>query len=304
MGLIPSRAWDTEGVRSLRALNTPFLVTSDPLLAEVVSGEVATEMLAGLRDAGVVGLAMLPEGMRHPFGFKAPLLGPEDYADRAIRTPTSAMSAALFKRLGATTTDEEPDHATQAGMESGYRLDPQGTATGNVTFYPKANTLVASDKALKGLTANQREILTQAADHTRDWAIETTPTDQSAAAAFCKAGGAVVLASRPQLGELKRATAPLVAELEGDPATKKIIDEIRTLESKLPRLREAPRGPAHVEVERSRGPGRRPAEVAARSGLCHMRDAWLGRRARSLGQPVIAIPSGLGFLRLLPGVFP
>jgi TRAP-type C4-dicarboxylate transport system substrate-binding protein len=30
MGMIPARSWDTEGVTTLRALNTPFLVTSLP----------------------------------------------------------------------------------------------------------------------------------------------------------------------------------------------------------------------------------------------------------------------------------
>ena len=39
MGLIPARAWDTEGVTSLRALNAPFLITSDELAAEVASSE-------------------------------------------------------------------------------------------------------------------------------------------------------------------------------------------------------------------------------------------------------------------------
>ena len=40
MGLIPSRAWDTEGVTSLRALNAPFLIDSDELLDEVVSRKI------------------------------------------------------------------------------------------------------------------------------------------------------------------------------------------------------------------------------------------------------------------------
>src|SRR5262245_29097715 len=43
MGLIPARAWDTEGVTSLRALNAPFLITSDELLDQVVSSELADD---------------------------------------------------------------------------------------------------------------------------------------------------------------------------------------------------------------------------------------------------------------------
>ena len=37
MGLIPSRAWDTEGVTTLRALNAPFLVTRDELVTEIIT---------------------------------------------------------------------------------------------------------------------------------------------------------------------------------------------------------------------------------------------------------------------------
>ena len=60
MGLIPARAWDTEGVTSLRALNAPFLITSDELAAEVASSELAGTMLAGLDTVGVTGLALCP----------------------------------------------------------------------------------------------------------------------------------------------------------------------------------------------------------------------------------------------------
>ena len=72
MGLIPTRAWDTEGVTSLRALNAPFLITSDELAAQVASSELAGTMLAGLDTVGVTGLALLPEGLRHVFSFGDP----------------------------------------------------------------------------------------------------------------------------------------------------------------------------------------------------------------------------------------
>jgi TRAP-type C4-dicarboxylate transport system substrate-binding protein len=112
MGLIPSRAWDTEGVTSLRALQAPFLITSDELTAEVVSDEVATDMLSGLDAAGVVGLALLPEGLRHPFGVRGPLLGPEDYAGGSIRAATSSTTMALFEAIGASVNDAPLDSRT------------------------------------------------------------------------------------------------------------------------------------------------------------------------------------------------
>ena len=79
LGLIPTRAWDTEGVTTLRALNTPFLITSDSLVADVVSGPLADELMSGLERAGVVGLALMPDSLRHPFSLASPLNAPTDY---------------------------------------------------------------------------------------------------------------------------------------------------------------------------------------------------------------------------------
>jgi TRAP-type C4-dicarboxylate transport system substrate-binding protein len=82
MGLIPARAWDTERMTTLRALHAPFLVTDDSLLREITRGPLADEMLAGLDEAGVVGLALIPEALRHPVGFDRPLASPADSGAR------------------------------------------------------------------------------------------------------------------------------------------------------------------------------------------------------------------------------
>ena len=241
MGLIPSRAWDTEGVDSLRALNAPFLITTEHLLAQVLSGPLAADMLAGLDEAGVVGLALFPEGLRHPFGFDGPLLGPADYEGETIRSPTSKTAAALFAALGATANDEPPSPADQAGMESSYSIETRGTATGNVSFYPKANALVVNEEVFAGLDDEQRGILRKAAVQTRDWAIETIRDDADGANAYCEQGGAVVMASAAEVAALERATASVTAELEQDPQTKRFIAEIRGLKARA--TAPAPPGP-------------------------------------------------------------
>jgi TRAP-type C4-dicarboxylate transport system substrate-binding protein len=241
MAVVPARAWDTEGVTSLRALNAPFLITSDELLAEVISGDLADDLMSGLGEAGVVPLALFPEGLRHPFGFDAPLLGPEDYAGEEIRTPTSDTTAAMFERLGATTDDQEANDVVQAGMESAYVLEPFGTGTGNVTFYPKANALVAGGDVWEDLDDDEREILDKAAARTREWLIETTPSDADAARTYCEDGGAVVLASDAQVAALEEATAPLYAELERDERTRRLIAAIRRLKQSTTVSAETPK---------------------------------------------------------------
>ena len=154
MGLIPARAWDTEGVTTLRALNTPFLVTTEALVDEIVSDDdLAGELMSGLDEAGVVGLALFPEGLRHPFALSATRCSvPPTIQGAVMRAPTSATTAAMFEALGATTNDDEPDPSTHAGVESSYLLAPPGTATGNVTFFPKVNSLVINADVWAGLT--------------------------------------------------------------------------------------------------------------------------------------------------------
>jgi TRAP-type C4-dicarboxylate transport system substrate-binding protein len=231
MGLIPTRAWDTEGVTSLRALSAPFLITSESLAAKVVTSDLADQLLAGLDHANVVGLSLFPEGLRHPYGFGDPLLGPATYAGQTIRAPASAMSSAMFAALGAQLTDADIDQAAQAGMESEYAFKPSGIATGNVTFFVKINSLVISKAAFDRLTDQQRDTLRQAADQTQAWVIENAYADAERAAEFCQGGSSIVAATDAEIAELEAAVAPVYAELEQDTATKGALDAIRAIKA-------------------------------------------------------------------------
>jgi TRAP-type C4-dicarboxylate transport system substrate-binding protein len=230
---VPSRAWDTEGVDSLRALNAPFLIATDELLDAVVTSDLADEMLAGLEGAGVVGLTLVPEGLRHPFGFEQPLLGPDDYRDGQIRAPYSATTRAMFEALGATTTAADTNRFTQIGMESAYPLDVQGSATGNVTFFPKIGTMVVNGDVFAGLSERHQQVLIEAAAQVRDWAIDTRTSDAEKAARFCEEGGTIVHASDAELAALVAAVAPAYVELEADPQTRTQIEAIRALAQDL-----------------------------------------------------------------------
>ncbi len=151
LGVIPARAWDTEGVTSLRAVHAPFLVSSQALMAKIAQGELASELLSGLDEAGVVGLALLPEALRHPFGFGRPLTAPADFAGRTIRAPRSEDSFALLRALGATPTDDPAFNVKVksgeiTGAESSFTLasglPSPAIVSGNVTPFPKFQTLV------------------------------------------------------------------------------------------------------------------------------------------------------------------
>jgi TRAP-type C4-dicarboxylate transport system substrate-binding protein len=226
LAVVASRAWDGVGVRTLAPLQAPFLVTSDALLARVVDGPIGDQLLAGLPEAGVLGLALWPEGLRHPFGFEEPLDDPGDFAGALIRSPYSRASRALFRTLGARTTDAAPDPDTQRGAESQYSAAPAGTATGNITFFPKVNVLVAHGALASSLSQEQRDALAQAANDTRTWVLEDGPTDDEAARKFCAEGGDITGAGPEQRRAMVRATRPAYAALARDPVAGPIVRSI------------------------------------------------------------------------------
>lgn len=254
LGLIPARAWDTEGVTSLRALHAPFLVDSDAMVEEIVTGGIADDLLDGLGEAGIVGLALLPEGMRHVFGFDAPLVAPDDYAGVPIRVPMSATAYALFEALGAEPDDFAGQTAIGAGAggaETSFLLAPELTpenvsTAGNVVPFPKVNTLVANAERFEALSDDQRDVLTAAAIAARDWARGSVVPDVELADEYCRAGrGSVIVATDAELAALVEAAAQVYEELERDPATGELLERLRELKDSVP----APMTPRACAVE-------------------------------------------------------
>lgn len=241
LALVPSRAWDTLGVDTLRPLSAPLLIDSEELLAAVLTSELADQMLADLEPIGVIGLAVFPEGLRHPFAFEQALLGPGDYVDGTIRTPTSDVSAAMFGAWGARVDDRRVDRDHHRGIDSGFVLQPGGVATANVTLYPKANVLVVNAETLSGLSDGDRELLEQAATATLSWAIGSLRGETALAEEFCAAGGVIVHADDADVDALRQAVEPVLEDIRSAAtANASILDAIETLRTELPRPVPAP----------------------------------------------------------------
>lgn len=248
MGLIPARAWDTEGVTSLRALQAPFLVTSDELVGQVVTSELATKMLAGLDAVNLVGLALLPEGMRHVFVFGEGKVDLFDLDGKVVRAPTSNMTSALFEAFGATADDlVAQDDRFLAGIRdgsvaaaesqfalAGCCLPAASTTAANLTLFPKVNSLVINTKSYESLSSNFQQVLRDAADRTLEWAVAGTPSEADHAAAFCAGGGTIVNASENRLAAMQNAVASVYEELQRDETTKELIERIRAMKAELP----------------------------------------------------------------------
>ena len=229
LALGPSWAWDVMGVTTLQPLQAPFLVDSDDLVAEIVQDErLSEQLMSGLEDAGVVGLSLWPEGLRHPFGFGQPLISAQHYDGKVIRSATSQAISWLFEALGASTSPREPNATTMAGMQGEFALGPDGVATADVTFFPKVNLLYANAETLGALDDEAVEVLRQAAAQTQSWAIENT-SDLKAGAAFCGDGGTVVAAGEADVTALKKATAPVAERIARAPGNQAVMEAIARL---------------------------------------------------------------------------
>lgn len=234
MGMIPSRAWDTEKVTTLRALQAPYLVTSDDLLKQVVTLNVATEMLAGLERAGVTGLALVPESTRHLFTYDGPRLAPTEFRGTTVRAPHSRTTEALFGAMGATSDDLNVEGMGQAvGEETSYdraeSLPRPTTTVGNLTLFPKANAVVVNSRRFAELDRASRRILQDAATATRNWGVRSMPATVTLAGQYCRGGGTIVTATPAQLSAFRRAAQPVYDELGQDAATVHLINEISDL---------------------------------------------------------------------------
>jgi TRAP-type C4-dicarboxylate transport system substrate-binding protein len=241
LGWIGSRAWDELGVTSFQALQAPFLVTSYALLDRIATGPLASRMLAGLDRHGFVGLALVPDWLRHPIGVRRPLRSLPDFAGARVRVNPSRATDTLMRALGATPVHVSSDGLAAAmarheidGLEASLGGNwAGGYVTANVSFFARALTLFAGRRAYERLTDDQRAALRDAARQTVARVAAQQPPEAARARQYCE-GGSVVTASRDDMAALERAAQPVYAGLEQDAQTKALIAAIRRLLATTP----------------------------------------------------------------------
>ena len=93
------------GDTDFQALTAPMLIDSYPLQQAVLDSDIPAQMLAGLDELGVHGIAVLADGLRKPIAAARPLLRPADYEGITFQAFRSLEHAAAIRALGATPTD-------------------------------------------------------------------------------------------------------------------------------------------------------------------------------------------------------
>ena len=284
LGLVPTRAFDELGVTSLQALQAPFLVTDDEAMDAVVYSAIRDDLMSGLPSEGFEGLALWPEALRHPYSFNGPIVTLSDFDGLSIRVPVSKASFDLLQALGAKPHDLAAARDDDDGAESGVRtianINRPGIVTGNITFFPKIQMLVAGSTAFARLTDEERRLVREAAATTSVWVGEHREHEDTAVATHCRNGGILVLAKASDVAEIVAAAAPVYAELEEDPLTKRLIGEIRAI---VDAPREQPAyAPEAVRLARS---GDRRTVRVARARRRSIRPQWGLSRRHQRGVP-------------------
>jgi TRAP-type C4-dicarboxylate transport system substrate-binding protein len=243
LGWVGTRVFDTLGVESFQALTAPMLIDSYALQNAVIESGITDETIQGLDDLGVVGLGVLPDGLRKPVGVAAPILGPADWQGITFGTLMSNGQAEAIRALGATPAQifgKEREEALKKRTIKGYEFsmwlysDPKWPhlapyVAANVNLWPQMDVLLADPARLEALTAEQREWLEHA---TRDAAARSAAVadkDVQALGVSCAAGARFAVASAADLAALEAAFAPVYASLEQHPETKAFIERIRAL---------------------------------------------------------------------------
>ncbi len=227
--MVASRAFDSGGVTTLQALNTPFLIDSSALANAVATSDHVPDLLAGLDDIGVIGLAIAPEGMRHLFGDKKSPVAVQDLDGATVRSPQSQAVWSMLSAAGATPIfDDTRDYDV---AESQFDLLTFNNAAGNVTLFAKYDVIGINEKAAHQLSPAQLDVLRTAAADSTTWAVANVPSDAAMASEFCANGGEIAAATPEQLEEWQAVAQPVVDDLRSVASTADLIDAISTMKA-------------------------------------------------------------------------
>jgi TRAP-type C4-dicarboxylate transport system substrate-binding protein len=191
-------------------------------------------MLDSLSSAGIVGLTIWPEDLRHPFSLMPdkPILSPHDFAGLNVRVTPSDVSYMLIESLGGAPMMGDTDYqAAESGLRQGASLTGTPTATGNVIFFAKFQVLFANGAAFEKLTEEQRAIVRKAAAAIQKKAISEHPSEVEAGAAWCADGGSIVMTSDEQIAAFEAVAKPVYDKIEQDNLNAELIAAIRELKA-------------------------------------------------------------------------
>src|SRR5215212_3872950 len=239
LGWVGVRAFDLMGDTDFQALLAPMLVDSHELQGKVFEAGIPDEMLAGVSDLGVSGVAVLPGPMRKVLGITKPFRAPRDFAGTVVGMQRSELSRKSLEALGAT-TKAEPSGASLDGLDAyeqqlasingnGYVSEAK-YVTSNLNLWPRPLAIIGNSDAIAALTDSQRAALKNASAAAVPAALDASRNEDAGAAdELCQQGMRMVDASDARLAALIKAEQPVYDEIAADADSAGWLERIRAL---------------------------------------------------------------------------
>jgi TRAP-type transport system periplasmic protein len=248
MASVSSAVWATQGVTSFNALQALGLITRYDLEREVITGPIADEMLEGTQAVGLKGLAIHEGGLRKPLGATTQLTSPEAFQGLTIRTPESVVLETGIRALGADATSIPVGEVYSAlrdgtvdGMEANLGLiqtlqlyEVARFVTMNVNLWPFPTVLVMNQSNFDALSADQQQIITDAAEQIPGFSIDILTQPSDLPQTLCDEGIRFALADDSALAQFQQASEATITELSAaDEETGNFIQQIQELRDGL-----------------------------------------------------------------------
>jgi TRAP-type transport system periplasmic protein len=239
LAVIPVRAFGLVGMRSFDALIAPMEIDSMSLQQQVLSSDVAIDMVSGVEGLGLKGIGILPGPMRFPAGITRPLRAPEDFRGARIAFSSSAIAERSLEMLDATPVKsgfEGADMSSYDGLELQISAiadydDDVKWITGNAQLWPRPLAVVANADSFDSLSDAQRGRLTEAIQNAIP-SMAALQREDEALGVLCRRGKAqTIQASSAQIKQLRDGFAPVYQWLRGDASTARYLDQIDTLKA-------------------------------------------------------------------------
>jgi TRAP-type C4-dicarboxylate transport system substrate-binding protein len=215
----PARDWATAGVPGFQALHAPFLVTTVQASERLAASPVAGALLRELSPLGLVGIGLIPNEPRQLLSTR-PLITPSAFSGIKVRIVDSPKTATLVRAIGGRpvqgVTSRQVGAMLRSGSVAGVETSPRYVLSNSYNaeasyltayaLFPKFETIVASARSWRALTAAQRAAIRRAAADTLAHARQVPAREKQELSGLC-AGGLVLDAPPPaQLAALVRET--------------------------------------------------------------------------------------------------
>jgi tripartite ATP-independent transporter DctP family solute receptor len=212
------------------ALQMPYLYRDAAHMWKVLRGPIGDGFLESVEPAGFVGLAWYDSGSRNFYNSVRPVQSVADLAGMKIRVQESELMVGLVQALGAVATPMafgEVYSALQTGVIDGAENNwPSYYSTSHYevakyftldqhTRVPEI--LIASKISMDKLSAQDQEIIRQAARDSIDFQIAQWAAFEQTAEAAIRANGNIITELSPAAyAEFQARMAPLYARLSPD----------------------------------------------------------------------------------------